>query len=218
MDKKIDLANEVNIDFERYKLEKYKARADIIKWIIIAVGAAVSFAVIDFGKLRLEREKALSEKEQQLLNSYMLATDAPIPDVWKRKLNLILQSTNSEKTRIWAENEFKYIEEFAELDTLYRETLRVASQLVEPVSLSNPERIHARIRYNQLYWADLPYAGESQQVISAMIAFRTQLIAAEADESDQELWNKLNGKLITLSRALSESSPKQRIHTTREGE
>ena len=81
------------------------------------------------------------------------------------------------------------MQQFAALDALYRETLKGASQRVEPPGrLDDPERLRARSRFNQLYWADLPHAGESQTVVSAMVAFRIQLIAAERAKTDAAEW------------------------------
>lgn len=205
----INNAQNQNIEQEKLRLEKLRYQTDILKWIILAVGAVVSFAVIDYGKLRLEQFRATAENDRELLNAYLQATEAPEPDVWKRKLHLILNSTNDERTLAWARREQEHIEKFAALDTLYRETLKIASQLVERSRLKEPERIVARARFNQLYWAELPYAGESRQVIREMIAFRNQLQTAEASEGpdSQQEWDKLNTALIRLSKALRESTP-----------
>lgn len=196
------------IEVEKLRLEQARYRADILKWIVVAVGAVISFAVIDYGRLRLEQFRATAENQRELLNAYLNATDTPEPQVWKRKLTLIVNSTDDEKTIAWANRELEYIDKFAALDALYRETLKVASQLVEPSRLEEPDRVQARARYNQLYWADLPYAGESQDVIDAMIAFRNQLLVAEnaGPEAEAE-WEKLNGRLIDLSKALRNSTP-----------
>jgi nitroreductase len=199
-----------SLEHERLLLERARFRTDIIKWIIVAAGAVISFAVIDYGKLTLEQFKADAENQRELLNAYLKATESPEPDVWKRKLHLIISSTNNTNTVAWATKELEYIDKFAALNALYRETLKVAAQLVEPQNLTTPERIQARARYNQLYWADLPYAGESQSVISAMIAFRKQLILAEnagTDPAGKAEWEKLNINLINLSKALRESTP-----------
>ena len=77
----------------------------------------------------------------------------------------------------------------------------------EPNRLNTPERIQARVRYNELYWADLPYARESPAVASAMVAFRDQLITAERAPADKQAWDELNIRLINLSRALRDSTP-----------
>jgi hypothetical protein len=155
-----------SIESQRLRLERARYQADILKWIIVAIGATVSFAVIDYGKLGLEQFRAAAENQRGLLNAYLTATESPEPDVWKRKLHLIMSLTDDHKTTAWAQAEIEYIDRFAALDALYRETLKVASQLVEPGRVNEPDRVQARARYNQLYWADLPYAGEidAQQV------------------------------------------------------
>jgi len=199
-------ARESTGEAEKLRLEKFRLQADLLKWAIVAIGAVVSFVVIDYGKLRLEQFRVTAENERQLLGAYLQATDSPAPDVWKRKLNLILNSANDKRTVAWAGRELEYIEKFAALDTLYRETLKIASQLVDPGRLKEPDRVQARARFNQLYWADLPFAGESSGVKFAMIEFRDQLLKAEdaADNSSkQKEWGTLNEKLIALSQALS---------------
>lgn len=199
-----------SLELAKLKLEQARYRADVLKWIVVAVGAVISFAVIDYGKLRLEQFKATAENQRELLNAYLRATESPEPDVWKRKLQLIKTVTEDRPTVEWVDKELKYINEYAALDALYRETLKVVSQLVEPSRLAEPERVQARARYNQLYWADLPFAGESQDVITAMIKFRNQLLIAEesgADLNRREEWILLNSKLLDLSNALRESAP-----------
>lgn len=198
----------LKLEVEKLRLEQARYRADILKWIIIAIGAVVSFAVIDYGKLQLERFRVSSQNQRELLSAYLKATESPEPDVWKRKLKLIENSSPDVQTKAWAKRELEYINSYAGLDALYRETLKVASQLVEPNRIHEPDRIQARVRYNQLYWADLPYAGESQDVIEAMIAFRNQLIVAESAPDNASEWSSLNSKLILLSGALRDSTPK----------
>ena len=107
------------------------------------MGAVISFVVVDVGKLWLEQFRAAAEDRRELLNSYLKATEAPDPEVWKRKLKLILSFSADKDTQSWARRELDYIEEFAELETLYRETLKVASQLVEPSRVNEPERVQA---------------------------------------------------------------------------
>ena len=43
------------VEAEKLRLEQARYRADILKWIVVAVGAVISFAVVDYGKLRLEQ-------------------------------------------------------------------------------------------------------------------------------------------------------------------
>jgi len=197
-----------DLELLKYQLERSRYRTDILKWVIIAIGAIVSFAVIDYGKLKLEQFQVTANNQRQLLEAYLNATESPQPDVWKRKLHVLENFAGDEGMRQWVQSELKYIENFAALDALYRETLKVASQLIERGKLNNPERVKERARFNQLYWADLPYAGESQAVITAMVRFRNGLETAEQKPENIEAWNKLNELLINLSQALRESTPK----------
>ncbi|MNO98105.1 hypothetical protein D3C76_898400 [compost metagenome] len=196
------------LEAEKFILEKARYRTDLLKGVLIATGAVISFAVIDHGKLKLEQFRVASENQRELLSAYLRATESPDPEVWKRKLNLIINSPSDESAKKWARRELVHINNFAELDSLYRETLKVASQLVDPKQLNERNRISARARYEQLYWADLPYANESEKVELAMIAFRGELIEAESNPSAIDKWETLNNYLIELSIALRESTPK----------
>lgn len=201
-------AGAADLELRKFLLERARYRTDLLKWIVVAIGAIASFAVIDYGKLRLEQFRVTSDSQRQLLEAYLKATESPEPDVWKRKLHVLYSFADDDRLRRWAQEQFEYIDSFAALDALYRETLKVASQLVEPGRLNNPERVTARVRFDQLYWADLPFAGEHQAVIEGMIAFRNQLLAAEAATGDSQAWSALNGRLIALSKALKDSMPK----------
>lgn len=195
------------LETEKFILEKSRYLTDLLKWIVIAIGAVISFAIIDYGKLKLEQFRVAAENQRELLNAYLRATESPDPEVWKRKLNLIINSPSDESAKAWARLELEYIQNFAALDSLYRETLRVASQLVDSKRLNEPDRIQARGRYDQLYWADLPYANESKKVELAMIAFRENLMKAESSPNATDKWEALNVRLIELSIALRESTP-----------
>lgn len=197
-----------DLELMKFRLEQTRYRTDILKWIVIAIGAIVSFAVIDYGKLRLEQFRVTADNQRQLLQAYLKATESPQPDVWKRKLHILENFADDDRMRDWAQAELEYIDNFAALDALYRETLKVASQLVDPGRLNDKERIAARIRYNQLYWADLPFAGESKAVENAMIAFRDQLNKAESSPGDEGAWEELNAQLLQLSWALRKTTPK----------
>jgi hypothetical protein len=201
------MSSPAELELAKFRLEQSRYRTDILKWVVVAIGAIVSFAVIDYGKLRLEQFRVTADTKRQLLEAYLKATESPQPDVWKRKLHLLQDFADDEPMKKWAERELRYIEEFAALEALYLETLKVASQLVEPGRLTDPSRVESRMRYNQLYWADLPYGGESQSVISAMVAFRDQLIAAESTPKSAQGWEELNRRLIALSKALRDSRP-----------
>jgi hypothetical protein len=197
------------VDLERLKfdLERSRYRMDVLKWVVLAVGAVVSFWVIDLGKLQLEKFRVRADNQRQLLEAYLKATESAQPDIWRRKLHILENFADDEHMRQWAQAELKYIQDFAGLDALYRETLKVASQLVEPTRLNTPERVQARIRYNQLYWADLPFARESPEVAGAMVSFREQLLIAERAPADPGAWNDLNRRLINLSTVLRDATP-----------
>ena len=90
-----------------------------------------------------------------------------------------------------------------------RETLKVASQLGRTDQLLTLERKAARARYEQLYWAELPYVKEDENVANAMIEFRTQLIKAESMSKVEQVWTDLDLRLISLSKALSDSTSKR---------
>jgi hypothetical protein len=203
-----------DLELLKFRLERSRYRTDILKWVVVAIGAAISFAVIDYGKLQLERFRANADSQRQLLEAYLKATESPQPDVWKRKLHILQNFAIDERMQAWAQVELIYIERFAAQDALYRETLKVASQLVEPGLLNDPERIKARIRFNQLYWADLPYVRESPAVEKAMIAFREQLMAAERASEDTRAWESLYNRLIELSGALRDSTPNYPLQPT----
>lgn len=207
----------VNFDAEKLRLEQARYRTEVWKWIIIAVGAVTSFIVIDVGKLRLEESRAKAEDRRELLSAYLTATESPQPEVWRRKLQLIYNSAQDENTRKWVHLQWNYINDYAELDALYRETLKAASQLVDPDRITEPGRVQARVRYNQLYWADLPFARESTEVSKAMVEFRNQLLIAEGATSNAtglKEWEKLNLQLLQLSRVLKASMPPMELDPT----
>jgi hypothetical protein len=196
------------LETAKLQLERDRYRAEIVKWIVVAIGAAVSFAVIDYGKLRLERARLASDNQLKFIEAYSKATEAAEPEIWKRKLEVLQLFATDDHVRAWARNQLDYIDEFAALDALYRETLRTASQLVDPSTVKDPDRPKARRRFEQLYWADLPFAGESTEVESGMVAFRKGLVAAEQTPTDVEAWTDLNSLLIKLSGTFKQATRK----------
>ncbi len=56
-----------NIEVEKLRLEQARHKADIMKWVVVAIGAVISFAVIDYGKLRLEQFRATAENQREPL-------------------------------------------------------------------------------------------------------------------------------------------------------
>ncbi|MEM6720242.1 MAG: hypothetical protein AAF611_13035 [Bacteroidota bacterium] len=180
---------------------------DLLKWVVAAIGAIVSFYVIDVGKLKLEKQKAKTQKEQALLDSYLKATETPNPDLWLRKLRLIKKFSTDAHILDWATKEEIFIKEQSALIELYKETVKVTSVLANKNAYNSPDWIEASKRYYQLYWADLPFYGESQPVISAMIAFKKKFDKIKNDSTDVE-WQQMNVALIELSETLKEETKK----------
>ena len=139
-----------DLERQKFDLERTKYKTELGKWIVLALGAIVSFIVIDWGKLRLERQKVSADGQRQLLDSYLKATESADPEIWKRKLHVVQSFANDSRTNDWVKAELQYIDQFAEQDALYREAAKTASQLVEPSQLNDPERKRARTRFEQL--------------------------------------------------------------------
>lgn len=198
----------IRLEFCKLKLERARLRSEVIKWIVIAIGAVASFIVLDYGKLQLERLRLAADNQFRFIDAYSKAIEAPEPEVWKRKLGVLELAVADDRFQKWLEKQRAYVDEFAALEALYRETLKTASQLVDPTMLNDQERIKARRRFEQLYWADLPFAGESPDVASGMVAFRKDLVAAEKTPTDAEAWTGLNSFLIQLSETLKEATRK----------
>ena len=190
-------------------IESIKSFLDIgiLKWIIALIGAIGSFYIIDWGKLKLEKQKAINQKEQSLLNAYLDATETSNPDLWLRKLRLI--KTFSKDTTIieWALDEEKEIEEKSALIQLYKETMQVTSVLANKNTYNTKDWVEASKRYYQLYWAELPYYGESKSVEKAMVKFKQKLDDIEKS-SGIEKWEAMNIELIVLSTTLKEEREK----------
>ena len=47
-------STETNLEARKVDLERAKYRIDLLKWVVVALGAVVSFYVIDYGKLKLK--------------------------------------------------------------------------------------------------------------------------------------------------------------------
>lgn len=204
-----DTADQDTLELRRLRLEERRYLADILKWAIVAVGAVVSFYVIDVGKLRLEEFRSRAENQRLLLKEYLTATEATQPDVWKRKLHILAKYSDDERIRSWAKSQFDYVQGYAEKYTLYREALKVSSQLVRRISSKDAQREAARARFEQLYWADLPFAGEDRPVAEKMVDFRNALMAAENSPGDEGNWNSLEIALKHLADTLKQSMPKE---------
>lgn len=202
-------ADSQELEFARLALERARYRADIVKWLILAVGAVISFAVIDYGRLQLEKFSAESENERALLNAYLDASDTVQPDIWVRKLEVVRTLSTQPSLRAWADGELHYIRKCAAKEAVYRETLQTAAALLRPDRNATPAWVAARQRFEQLYWADLPYVKESGAVAGAMIAFRKALISIDSGGSERSNTEAaLNGAMIELANALAEDDPR----------
>ena len=202
-----DLSFEQRLDYEKLRTERWKVRNELIKWLLIAIGAVISFYIIDIGKLRVEKFNAESSSQQKLLDSYLSATESPNPDLWKRKLNLIKNFAKDSAILLWADKEVKYINEKAALLALYKETVNVTSVIANRQTYGTPEWINATKRFYQLYWADLPFYGESRTVAAGMIAFKKKLDEIK-DGKDMFKWQEMDLALITLSSTMQTESKK----------
>jgi hypothetical protein len=70
--------NQDSEDLDKLKLalEAKRYKADVWRWVIAAVGAVVSFIVIDFGKLQLEQFRVQAENQRLVLNAYLVASES----------------------------------------------------------------------------------------------------------------------------------------------
>ena len=148
-----------------------------------------------------------ADGQRQLLEAYLKATESPEPDVWKRKLHILENFADDDHMRQWAQAELKYIQEFAGLDALYRETLKVASQLVEPHRLASPERAQARVRSNPALLGQSAVRGRKPGGRQRDDCIPAQLLIAESQPAGARAWDDLDGRLINLSTALRDSTP-----------
>jgi hypothetical protein len=110
------------------------------------------------------------------------------------------------RIRKWASDQLDRLDKYAERETLYRETVKVASQLVPNARSSQTDA--ARTRFEQLYFADLPYVNEDECVQKAMADFRNNLVTRDADPKKELRQLLLETSLIALSKQLRESSTK----------
>ena len=198
-------AREHELELARLNLDRARFRAEIAKWLIVAAGAAISFLIIDYGRLQLERFRVAAENERALLNAYLSASETQDPDLWLRKLVLIQTLSTDPALQGWAGREIVFIQNCAAKAVAYQETLRVAAALLDPRA-DPAERALARRRFEQLYWADLPYVREGPAVAQAMIAFRAVLVGAESADP-AGAGPDLNRAMIRLGNALREDDP-----------
>ena len=197
------------LELARLDLDRARFRYEIVKWLIVAIGAAVSFLIIDYGRLQLERFRVSAENERALLNAYLTASETQDPDLWLRKLALIETLSIDPALKAWAGGEITYVRTCSAKAVIYQETLGVAASLLDP-NIEPAERATARRRFEQLYWADLPYVGEGKPVEDKMIAFRKVLVAAETAAPAGQMPN-LNVAMIDLGTALRDDDPKKAV-------
>lgn len=210
---------EYKLELEKISLEKTKHRAELAKWFFIALGAVVSFWVVDFGKLKLEQYRAQSQNERDLLMSYLGAMESEKPEIWRRKIQFLMQYSNDSRIQSFSHYQIEYINKYAELDALYRETLKVASKLSIKEGFTLVDRSQEIQRFEQLYWAELPLAGESESVSKAMIDFRKDLYASPGEGGDNmKYWNQLNLSLLELATAIRASMPNEISPSATNGE
>ena len=197
-----------NLDLLKLDLEKSRLKLDVFKWIIVVVGAIASFWVIDVGRLKLEEFKVTAENERALLNAYLLASETTQPEVWVRKLQVISTLSTNPDLRSWAVGQLSYVRKCSAKESIYQDALRTAAALVHPAGKIESDVVAARQRFEELFWADLPYVGESKEVVDAMVSFRMALIAAEsgpASGSDPAVG--VNSAMLVLAAALSKDNP-----------
>jgi len=196
------------LELKKLDLERSRLRFDVVKWLIVVVGAVVSFWVIDVGRLKLEEFKANSESEKALLDAYLLASETTQPEVWVRKLQVISTLSSDAELRRWAVSQASYVKKCSAKQAIYQETLRTAATLMHPSSQSDSAVMAARARFEELYWADLPYVGESDGVSRAMVSFRNDLIAIENGTGNTaSAVTSLNQDMLELSAKLKLDNP-----------
>ena len=206
---------EYKLESEKLSLEKSKHRIELIKWLLIALGAVASFWVIDYGKLKLEKYRAQSQNERELLMSYLTAMESEKPEIWRRKIQFLMQYSSDSRIKAFSQNQIEYINKYAELDALYRETLKVASKISIKDGYSPEERREEIQRFEQLYWAELPLAGESDAVSIAMVDFRKKLhLTGQNNDLEEAYWNKINLSLLELATAIRSSMPNKLVQPT----
>jgi hypothetical protein len=206
---------EQDLQLKQLTRDKWRDGFEVLKWVAVAIGAVVSFRVIDVGRLELEQFQARAQNERELLTAYLSATEATEPQIWRRKLQILAAFSTDENTKGWATTQLAYVDNFAGLEALYLETLKTASQLADPAQLQEPARKLARARYEQLYWADLPFFGEHNAVASAMVAFRKVLTAAEDFEAQVAVARSAAQHFETEGAAATTEPEKEHYRTQR---
>ncbi|WP_109300705.1 hypothetical protein [Aquimarina sp. AU474] len=200
-----DLTFDQKVEFQKLKNDRFKSIVEIIKWGLISIGAIVSFLIIDIGNLNIEKFRADSSHEESLLNSYLESTKTANPDLWRRKLRFISKFSSDTIITDWAIKEEGYVKNKAGLLALYKETVGICSIVANRSLYGTEEWKKASKRYYQLYWAELPFYGETQPVIEAMINFKSHLEQI-TNTTEVEKWQKMDLALIKLSDILKKES------------
>lgn len=200
-----DLTFDQKVEFQKLRNERFKSLVEISKWVVISIGAIISFFIIDVGNLKIEEFKADSAHGENLLNSYLESANTSNPDLWTRKLGLIREFSNDSVIINWAKKEEVFIKDRAALLTLYKETINVGSILANQNLYDTEEWKNALKRFYQLYWADLPFYGETQPVINAMVNFKS-ILDQISDKNEIEKWREMDNGLHRLSETLKKES------------
>ncbi|WDD97445.1 hypothetical protein [Thalassomonas actiniarum] len=204
----------LEIEKEKLALERQKLSLELRKWVVVAIAAVISFFLIDYGKLTLERTKEESMHDRELLKSYLKAMDSSKPEIWKRKLRFIKSFAKDERVLSWAEEQLTTLSKLPPKESLYLEAADIAKKL----SRREPLNEELWTRFEQLYWSELPLANESMAMEDAMVNFRQSLLDAhEAPIGDDDIeWDNVKKALLKLSKVVSSEMPNKALQTTAE--
>jgi hypothetical protein len=202
----------LKLEKDKLALERRKLDLELYKWIIVAIGAVISFAVVDFGKLQVERFRETSKHERELLSSYLTAIESPKPEIWKRKLHFINSFSKDAKILAWVEDELAFFGNLGSKESLYEEALETAKKLSRPGARDEKQWT----RFEELYWSELPFVGESSAMVNAMVRFRKVLISAHAapENDDKNEWSQVKQALIQLTQTVKNELPNEQSQST----
>jgi hypothetical protein len=197
----------LKLERDKLALERRKLDLELYKWIVVAIGAVISFAVVDFGKLKIEEFRETSKHERELLSSYLKAIESPKPEIWKRKLQFIKSFTKDDNILAWAKEQLTFFGNLGTKESLYGEALETARKLSGPGT--RDEKLWTR--FEELYWSELPFVGESSDMVNAMVRFRKALVSAHAapEIDSEEEWSQVKRALIQLTRTVKSELPNE---------
>ena len=184
-----------------------KDLVDLIKWVIVGVCAIVSFVVIDVGRLNIENAKFEAERRQKLLESYLASTETSDPLVWRRKLQIVSRLGDYDMCA-FAVAQLQFIDEHEARNSLYREAVALAGQLIDTQIYGQPEWYQRKSRLNQLYYGELPLARLNNEVRAAMENYFEKLKAAEDHHPSTDGWKDAGMALAELSKTVAKDMPK----------